>query len=105
MNIRVTEPPQYPGVNPGICKECGRDIIWVETVRGAKAALDDDSGPYRLEMQDDGIIRAVHRHATDGYSYHYKFAGESRGTCIEPEPEPPKTSQFEQIATQIGERP
>ncbi len=83
MNIRITEPPKYTGVWETVCNQCGREILICETKAGASIVLDERPGPFRLEDDGTGRVRAVHRHAVDGYAFHFG----NDGACSDSEAE------------------
>ena len=83
MNIVITEPPKYSGLLERVCIQCGVEILICETKAGATIVLDERPGPYRLEEDDKGRVRAVHRSATDGYAFHFG----ADGFCAKPETE------------------
>ncbi len=83
MNIRVTEPPKYRGLWETPCQFCGGEILICETKAGARIVLDERPGPFRLEDDGTGRIRAVHRHAVDGYMFHF----DGDGSCVKAEEE------------------
>jgi hypothetical protein len=83
MNIRITEPPKYRGLLETVCNQCGLEIVICETKSGATIVLDERPGPYRLEDDGTGRVRAVHRHASDGYAFHFG----ADGSCVKPEDE------------------
>jgi hypothetical protein len=99
MQIRITEPPEHPGLNLTYCRECGREVIWAETISSKKICLDDTPGPYRLEEQDDGVIRAVYRYVEDGYAFHFNKGGK----CLEEEPQEPRITEFERIRDSLAD--
>jgi hypothetical protein len=99
MNIRITEPPKHPGLRLTHCRECGREVIWAETVAGKKICLDESPGPYRLEEQSDVIIRAVYRYVEDGYAFHFN----KEGKCLEDEPQEPRITEFEHIRDSLAD--
>jgi hypothetical protein len=88
LKVIISEKPAYDGISPGRCKDCNRDLFWVHSGLNPekKMALDDDPGPYCLERDEDGIHRAWHRNATDGYSYHYWNEGSCNGGQKAPPP-------------------
>jgi hypothetical protein len=75
MKIRITDPPKYTGLAERACNQCGREILICETKAGAVIVLDERPGPYRLEDDGTGRIRAVHRSAVDGYAFHFGAYG------------------------------
>jgi hypothetical protein len=83
MKIIVTEPPKYGGLLERVCNQCEVEILICETKAGATIVLDERPGPYRLEDEGKGRIRAVHRSVTNGYSFHFG----PDGSCVKPEDE------------------
>jgi hypothetical protein len=83
MNIRITEPPKHKGLFETVCNQCSREILICETKAGATIVLDERPGPYRLEDDGSGRVRAFHRSAVDGYAFHF---GDD-GSCTESEQE------------------
>jgi hypothetical protein len=84
MKITVNEPPnepRYRGLYETLCQFCGSEILICETKAGASIVLDEGPGPFRLEDDGTGRIRAVHRHALDGYAFHFDPDGSCRGSA------------------------
>lgn len=98
MRITVSEPPMHDGLEERVCYKCGEDILLLRTVGGAKIVLDARPGPYRLEEQEDGIIRAANRGAIDGYTFHF----DNEGDCGKAEsPEVPE-EKFVKLNRELG---
>jgi hypothetical protein len=83
MKIRITEPPKHKGLREFLCQYCGSEILICETKAGATIVLDERPGPFRLEDDGTGQVRAVHRHAVDGYSFHFENEGSCAGSEVE----------------------
>jgi hypothetical protein len=94
MEIKITKPP-LPGIVETICKDCGREILLLKTPAEAQAVLDERPGPYRIELCEDGIHRAVHRSAVDGYMFHFE------GGCVEAEAAAPEPTKFDKLALSL----
>src|SRR5579862_2867960 len=69
------------------CPKCAQPIAWVRTESGAKAALEDNPGPYIIA---DGIAKWAG--AAGDYAYHFE-------TCPKNDPPqtPPRQSEFDRL--------